>query len=138
MDFVTVELDIKADGSVVATPNPVQVATGEVLRIHIRSNQSEKPKARITFKGGPLGPFGERDSGSDGDASPCNGPTHGVTWPEGGTEGRVTVEIHGSPVTGSVTILVHPVVRSKPATGGACVVNNYYFCHCCEGAHRPA
>ena len=133
MDFVTVEIEIQPDGSIKATPNPVGAATGDVLRIHIKSNESNKPKVRITFKGGPKGPFGERDSGSDGDASPCNGPTHGINWPEGGTEGKVTVEVHGSPVVGSVEITVYRVaVRPAAKTAVPCVVNNYYFCSCCR------
>jgi hypothetical protein len=134
MDFVTVEIEIQPDGSIRATPNPVGAATGDVLRIHIKSNESDKPKVKVTFQGGSKSPFGQRDSGSDGDASPCNGPTHGVDWPEGATEGKVTVEVHGSPVAGSVEITVYrmAVGPSAAKTAAPCVVNNYYFCNCCR------
>jgi hypothetical protein len=134
MAWVTVEIDIQPDGSIKAAPNPVGAATGDVLRIHIRSNQSDEPKVRVTFKGGPKSPFGERDSGSDGDASPCNGPTHGINWPEGATEGRVTVEVHGSPVVGTAEITIYRLTASQVAetTAAPCVVNNYYFCNCCK------
>jgi hypothetical protein len=132
MDFVKVEIDIRADGSIKATPNPVGADSGDVLWIHIRSNESEKPKVKVTFKGGAKSPFGNRDSGADVDASPCNGPTHGVEWPEGATEGRVIVQVHGSPVVATVEIIVYRAVsRPLPAPGAPCVVNNYYFCRCC-------
>ncbi|MGA3130142.1 MAG: hypothetical protein ABSD59_05030 [Terracidiphilus sp.] len=134
MDFVTVEIDIQPDGSIKAVPNPVGAASGDVLRIHIRSNQSDKEKVKVTFKGGAKSPFGNRDSSTDGDASPCNGPTHGVEWPEGATEGRVIVEVHGSPVVATAEIIVHRIVaRQLSAGAGPCVVNNYYFCDCCKG-----
>ncbi|MGB0066154.1 MAG: hypothetical protein WBD32_17205 [Acidobacteriaceae bacterium] len=133
MDFVTVEIDIQPDGSIKAAPNPADVASGDVLRIHIRSNQSEKDKVKVTFKGGAKSPFGAKDSSTDGDASPCNGPTHGVEWPEGASEGRVIVEVHGSPVVATAEILVHRIVRKSSSGGGPCVVNNYYFCDCCKG-----
>lgn len=53
MDFVTVEIDIQPDGSIKAEPNPVGAATGDVLRIHVRGNGSDKEKIKVKFKGGP-------------------------------------------------------------------------------------
>jgi len=133
MDFVKVEIDIQPDGSIKATPNPVGVDSGEVLWIHIRSNESDKSKVKVTFKGGVKSPFGGRDSSTDGDASPCNGPTHGVEWPEGATEGTVIVQVHGSPVVASVEIIVYRAAARPPlAPEAPCVVNNYYFCRCCK------
>lgn len=128
-----VEIDIQPDGSIKATPNPVGAATDDILLIHIHSNQSEKPRVTITFKGDTKGPFGTQDSGVDCPATQCNGPTHGIKWPEGGTQGKVTVEVHGSPVVASAEITVYRIAFHEEAatTSAPCVVNNYYFCKCC-------
>ncbi len=106
MAIVTVEVDIDPTGAIVATPNPVFVASGDRLAFHIRTNQSEGKKLNVSFPGGTNSPFGARNTVVTIAARRCLSAGNGVNWPPGVNRSTVTLTISGSPVIATLEVEV--------------------------------
>ena len=129
MPFVTVEIDIAADGSLRAIPNPVRVRSGQTLFFHLNRNASELTKFTISFPGGPQSPFGSRANTVEVAAQPCLGGGSHVNWPPGVRRATVTVSAHGSPVLGTidVEVLNDDFIGVLPTPGAPQIVQHSYL-----------
>lgn len=140
MGFVTVEIDIAPDGAISASPNPVVVASGDNLLIHINSNLSEASRFTVRWPRGPSSPFGDLVFGRDHidveqGAVHCQGSANGVNWPAGVDHATIGATVHGSPVLGRLQLEVlralaapsaAPIARPMPPRYPY-VIQNYYF-----------
>lgn len=116
--MAVVEIDIAADGTIQATPNPVAVASGEHLVVHLRSNACERARRyHVRFPGGAESPFAQPGE-TDQTAVACQGPVSEVRWRPGVERGVVDVWFTGSPLVASTRIYVVPAITSRLAGRG--------------------